>query len=444
MRRRSFIKTVGLATAGVIAAPYILPGGRLFAASGKRRINHVVFFLFGGGLRNQETVDMQYIANQGMSTTGNIMPNMLQGNAPSSNLLYKPWTPILTTPLSSQGTLFQEVSYKSGPTGHFNGHTVAITGNYTETGLDLAVNPLFPTVFEYYRKHNSPAQSAINAWWLSETLGPYVALNYSRHPQYGAQYGANYFSPGTTFFNLGKKYFASIPDFQPDDINKISDIKNFLDANYRHSATDLPGIINTPADKQAIEKFIKDTIAKTYAGTIEWPLPSGITTNNLTGDLVNVAYTWEVLKTFKPELTVINTINSDVCHTDFTNYLGNIYKADYGVGWLWNKIQNDPVLANDTIMICMPEHGRNMAFNGLVDKNGLHAYDHTSDANSRRVFALVVGPSHVVKQGQVIGAQGNSVGESIDVAPTIADILGFHDQVPAGLLPGRVLTEAFV
>src|SRR5207247_1855873 len=127
-------------------------------------------------------------------------------------------------------------------------------------------------------------------WWLSESLGPYVALNYSSHAQYGAAYGANYFSPTTTFFNLGKKYFGNIPDFQPDDINRINEIKTFLDNNYRHSTADLPGIINTPADAQKIEKFIKDTIAKTYAGGMEWPLPNGISTSELTGDLVNVAY----------------------------------------------------------------------------------------------------------------------------------------------------------
>ncbi|MDQ3072760.1 MAG: twin-arginine translocation signal domain-containing protein, partial [Bacteroidota bacterium] len=171
MNRRQFVKTAALATAGVIAAPYILPGGRLFARSGARLANHVVFVLFGGGLRNQETVNRQYLANQGLPTQGNVMPNMLSGAQPGANLVYQKWNPVLPTPLSQQGTLFQEVLYKNGPTGHFNGHTVAMTGAYTETGLNLNVNPDFPTVFEYYRKHSDPSRSAMNAWWLSESLG---------------------------------------------------------------------------------------------------------------------------------------------------------------------------------------------------------------------------------------------------------------------------------
>src|SRR5687767_6989375 len=107
MKRRKFLKTSGLAAAGIIAAPYILPSGRLFAASGVRLVNHVVFVLFAGGIRNQESVKMQYLAGQGLGTTGNVMPNMLNGAQPGSNLVYTPWNPVLATPLSQQGTLFR-------------------------------------------------------------------------------------------------------------------------------------------------------------------------------------------------------------------------------------------------------------------------------------------------------------------------------------------------
>jgi hypothetical protein len=56
MNRRDFIKRAGIATAGAFAAPYILPGGRLFAASGLRKVNHVVFLLFAGGVRNLDSM----------------------------------------------------------------------------------------------------------------------------------------------------------------------------------------------------------------------------------------------------------------------------------------------------------------------------------------------------------------------------------------------------
>jgi hypothetical protein len=66
------------------------------------------------------------------------------------------------------------------------------------------------------------------------------------------------------------------------------------------------------------------------------------------------------------------------------------------------------------------------------------------DYNSRRLFSLIVGPPDKVSQGQSLGSAGSPAAASIDIVPTIAHILGFHDQIPGGLLPGRVLEEAFV
>lgn len=442
MDRRDFIKRAGLTAAGTLVAPYVLPSGRLFARSGARLADHVVFVLFAGGIRNQESVKQQYLVGQGMGTTGNIMPNMLTGNQPSNNLLYTQWAPTLTNSLASQGTLFKEMRYTQGPTGHYNGHTVAMTGNYTETGLNLNINPKFPTVFEYYRKHNSPSQTASKAWWLSEGLGPYPSLNYSRHSSYGAIYGANYLAPQTVFGNLGVQYFADAAAFQPDDVTRLDNVKSFLDANFDLEASDLPGIINTRSDKEEIKDFITGIL--NGSDPVDWPLPAGEPLSSLSGDLINIAAAWKTLDRFKPELTVINTFNLDICHSNFTGYVDFLHKADYGVGWLWDKIQSDPVLGNNTIMICMPEHGRNLSPNSLVDQNGLLAFDHTSDNNSREVFALIAGPTGVVNQGLEVGTAQNPVGESIDIVPTIAHILGFHDDIPPSLLPGRILTEAFV
>ena len=199
MKRRTFIRKAGLATASMFAVPYLLPSGRLFAGTGDRLVNHVVVVLFAGGVRHQESVDHSYLTAQGFPTTGNLLQNMLVGNAPTNNLVYTPWQPILSSPLAKHGTLFKELRYATGPTGHFNGHTAAITGNYTDVSLDLNVNPDYPTVFEYYRKHTDPSRSAINSWWMSEGLGPYPALNYSRNGMYGPMYAANYLRPATTF-----------------------------------------------------------------------------------------------------------------------------------------------------------------------------------------------------------------------------------------------------
>ena len=451
MKRRHFLRNAALTTAGTIGVPYILPTGRLFAATGSRIANHVVFVLFGGGIRQQESVYQQYLTNQNPALpTGNVMRNMLAGAKPNSSIIFEDWQPVLSSPLSAQGTLFKEVLYRTGPTGHFNGHTVAMTGQYTETGLNLNINPEHPTLFEYYRKHSDPAQSAMNAWWISEGLGPYPSLNYSRYPSYGASYGANYLRPASVFGNSGYTQLSSAQTYQPDDVSRISKIKQLLDNNFDKTADSLPGIQNSEADRERIKTFLLDTMDKAVSGTFDFATP-GNDPNLLTGDLINISAAWQVLDEFAPELTVINTINLDVCHTDFSAYINFLHKADYGVGWLWDKIQSHPVLANDTIMICMPEHGRDMNPNNVRDANGLSAFDHSANRdidpqndNPRRLFAMIVGPPDKVVQDQSLGSPFNPVAESIDIVPTIGHILGFKDAIPGGLLPGRVLTEAFV
>ncbi|HRG27698.1 MAG TPA: hypothetical protein PLJ00_07395 [Chitinophagales bacterium] len=442
MNRRKFIKNSLLTTAGMISAPYILPAGTLFRSSGARLANHVVLVVFGGGIRNQESVEQQYLINQGAGPTGNIMRNMLNGASPASNLVYDIWDPVTPSPLVTKGTLFKHMKYASGPTGHFNGHTAVITGNYTPDSLNLYANPATPTLFEYYRKHNDPQKTALNAWWMSIDLGPYVNLNYSLDKLYGSQYGANYLSPQTTFGGLGIDYFSTLNTMHPEELARLNSIKSFLNSNFNRSVTDIPGINNTEDDKQAIQDFVLKVIKGEIP--IEWPLPPGVGFDQLSGDLSNVAISWKVLQQFHPELMVINTTNLDICHTNFSEYISYLHRADYGVGWLWQKIQSDPVLANDTIMICVPEHGRNQVANAIPDANGLFAYDHTGDDNSRSVFSLIVGPPSVVKQNLVVGSEEDPIGETIDIVPTIAHILGFKDSIPSGYLPGNVLEQAFV
>lgn len=48
---------------------------------------------------------------------------------------------------------------------------------------------------------------------------------------------------------------------------------------------------------------------------------------------------------------------------------------------------------------------------------------------AREIFCLVVGPPSVVRQGQVINSL---MGESTEIVPTIASLLGFEDAMPGG------------
>ena len=140
-------------------------------------------------------------------------------------------------------------------------------------------------------------------------------------------------------------------------------------------------------------------------------------------------------KWFKPTLTVVNLSNVDGCHSNFTGYIRNLHIADHAVGHLWNYIQTIPEMAGNTVLIATPECGRNKNPNAIKDEeNDWAAFDH-SDANARRVFTLMAGAG--VDAGLEIGNEDNPVGITTDGVLTIADILGFKNEVlSAGLVSG--------
>lgn len=433
MKRRSFLKKAGLVSAGTVAAPFILPSGRLFAQTMERKVNHVVFCLFAGGLRNIETI---------AQAEGNLMQGTFSGAASTIPGL----DPIPSAPyptlLKNEGTLFPEFRYQEGPTGHFNGHTVALTGVYTNTGLNLRANPQNPTVFEYYLKHNSPAVTSKNAWWVSNALGPYPALNYSAHPSYGALYGANHVAPTSLLSPASFPAIANPKQFQFHEEEKIRNLRSFLNQNFGKEGAAAVGNVNSAADAAQIRDFLAALIQSGQNGGFNQPL--GIDPQYATNDIYTILFAEEVISEFQPELLVVNMTDVDACHQNFTAYCNNLRKADYAVSHLWNHIQNTPGMADDTVLIMVPEHGRNLEGNTVQDVYGRFGIDHTGDPTSREIFCLMMGPSSVINQNQSVGTAVSPVGESIDLVPTVANLLGFDIDIPAGFLPGRVLTEAFV
>jgi hypothetical protein len=433
MERRKFIRNLGLGAAATIGVPYLLPSGRLFASTGARKVNHVVFCMFAGGVRNLESVH---------KADGNLMPYTLKGNEGiSSDIVsgidFVPQNTGLT--LQEQGTLYKEFRMKYGPTGHYGAHATAMTGVYTGENLNINANPQYPTIFELYRKHNSPGMTAKNAWWVSDSLGPYAHLNYSSYVGYGADYGANFIQPGSIISQEGFDNLGNSRVYTNTEEEKINSLRGFCDAHFNSQYNGAANsIVNTEADKKEIESFINQCFTDAAAGQFNdpWSIGQGLYNN----DMRTVQFAEKVIQEFKPELLVVNMQGVDVAHDDFTEYANNLQKADYALGHLWNTIQSTPGMAEDTILIAMPEHGRNLEGNGLYDAYGRQALDHTNDVMSREIFALVLGPNGVVVQDQVFA---NEKGESIDIVPTIANVLGFDNDIPGGLLNGNVLTESF-
>ena len=151
----------------------------------------------------------------------------------------------------------------------------------------------------------------------------------------------------------------------------VDQMRVFLNHNFLQNGGEIPHLNNTEEEKEDIKQFIKTTFERKASNQIAFP---PVTDN---GDLSTVGYATEVLRWFKPKLTVINMSAVDSCHRNYTGYLQSLHRAVHAVGFLWNYIQNEiPEMADNTIIMAMPEHGRNYNSNVLLDENDWEAFDH--------------------------------------------------------------------
>jgi len=445
MKRRTFLKKASLTTGAAIGMPYILPSGRLFAQTNTSTADHVVLVLFAGGIRHQESILQRYLADsQGLDIEGNIMYNMLSGTPPDLKIVYgtntpdgqpggQPIAPILETPLQLQGTLFRESRFSAGGTGHFTGLSTGMSGHYGVT-QGLRQRPAHPTIFEYVRRYMGA--KATDTWFIGNGIRNSVPLlNYSAHPDFGSQYGGNFFAPNITFGETGEEYLKGFRIYHPEEeLTPIQELRTFLNQNFMQTGGSIPNLNNTEEEKEDIKNFIKTTFERKENGQIAFP------TVNDNGDLNTVAYTAEVLRYFKPKVTVVNMNAVDSCHSSYTNYLKALHRGDHAVGFLWNYIQTQiPEMADNTALIVMPEHGRNYNPNGIIDQNDWLAFDHDGDANSRRIFTMMAGPG--IDANLQLGTWDGPIGDASDIVPTIAEILGIkNDVMSRGLLHGGAMS----
>ena len=441
INRREFLKKSGLAAAGLAAAPYILPSGRLFAPTGNRSSEHVVMVMFAGGVRQQESVLKRYVDDsQGEPYPGNIMYNMLSGDPPEAKIVYgtgpggiNPIPAILSTPLSAQGTLFAEVTALSA--GHYGGLNSLIQGS-TVTTQGLKQRPVNPTLFEYLRRHGG--YNATDVWFVGNGIGGSTPLlNHSAHPDYGAAYAGNFFAPTVTFGSTGADFLADAKVYHPEnELAPMYKLKTFLDLQFQSlMATAGTGNLgNTEDERQSIKLFMETMHEKVENGTLDLP---PVTDN---GDLYTMAFAVEVLKWFKPAFMCVNLSAVDTCHSNFSGYLANLHRADHAVGHLWKSIEEIDGLAGATTLLCTPECGRNLQPNNIIDTNNWYAYDH-SDQNATRIFTLMAGPS--VPAGQIVGGEGNPIGLASDTMMTVADLLGVMPEVQAAGMTVSGTTSLF-
>lgn len=125
-----------------------------------------------------------------------------------------------------------------------------------------------------------------------------------------------------------------------------------------------------------------------------------------------------------PSLALINLKDVDYMghNGTFDDYVNAIMRADSLAYDLWEKIQSDSVYEEKTLLIVTTDHGRNP---NTVTKHG------GPDHSNRHVLFLALGPD--IKEGVEVTARG----DLMDIASTVAELLGF--DMPYS--EGRILHE---
>jgi uncharacterized protein (DUF1501 family) len=369
LTRRGLLKrgAVG-AAAAAFGAPFFV-NRRLYAGPTPYQTQYVVYVMYSGGVRTMET----------WGTPSNI-PRM--------------------SGLKSLGALHTGVIAPSN--GHDQAKLANISGSKTRTYDRRNYRNDNPTIYEYFRK--SLGIPASECWAISESAGVNAYLNYSKHPSYGAKYGANFVTPDVFRSNFRDvlKRFATIQTEPAQTASQVDDLRASLDKALLANVVDVP-IGNTDAERGKITNFLMSHAASGYSGS---------------SDQQALKIATDVIDAFHPRLLGITLMTHDVGHGGIAPYVTAIQQSDALVGTLWDHIQTagNP-MKDKTTMVVVPEHGRDAAQNA---QGGL---DHNvySDATTKYVSLFAIGPD--IKQN--VDLTSTYPGwQAMSLVPTLGKLMG--------------------
>jgi hypothetical protein len=379
LRRRELLRMAGVAGMSLAATSLLGSAADAFAApespkpdpkASAFKTKHVILLAFAGGVRAREVIG-----------TNSAAPNLMK--------------------IADKGAVLNSV--KAANLGHYGAALAIFTGCPDAQGIRENDRGGSPTIFEYLRKDAGlPADQV----WLSTTQGAQtINFAYSKNNDYGAKYGANLIGTDGLFNAEFRDLISGFGNVSlPTDAEEkqIADLSKALDPTFIAGAKDR-SFANDPETALRIQRYILEELKGDTAGL----------TGPGAGDAKAIRVARNLLRLFKPKVIAIVLQNADVAHGSYNAYVDVIRRNDQEVGSLWQSVQQDPELRDSTSIFVLPEFGRD---HNLNERNGLDHGDGSEDLH--RVFCIAAGPDF--KQGKAL----TGAAESIDVCPTIAQMLG--------------------
>jgi hypothetical protein len=369
LRRREALRALA-----ACMADWWLPR-QLFAqrtAAARPRDRRVIVVTFGGGVRYEDTLAREGWVN----------------------------IPHLASDLVPQGLVYP-VARHEGLTGHFNSTGALVTGTRQNVDAYGSEPPVTPTIFELFRKERAlPPEEA----WLIATNKSFGLMGGSRLRSFGDPYSANVVLPKQMLISTIKAAVSTNAGPGVEDRRALAErMMVALDEGYEGFGW------RVYESNRVLSADVKASLGKSLLAYFNDPA------SPTSGDELTFFMAKEIMNRFAPSLLVVNFWDIDIAHYGaYSLYLEAIRRTDRLVHELWQHAQASPQYRDRTTLLVVPEMGRDsdVAGNGFANHR-------SGDESCRRVWLVAVGA------GVPRGAGTERPIRTLDVAPTVAEMLGF-------------------
>ena len=343
----------------------------------------------GGGVRRRETIEPEHT-----------------------------YAPFFRHVLAPEGTLFTQMELarsEAVTTSHGEGTLYLLTGKYggfvNSGGWKDRFESKVPTLFEYLRK--SFAIKDYETLLINgEDRTTEEFFSFSNHHLFGVNYRCQILSLYRfKVYRLRQEIKAGY--YQGQELRqKTRELQKLERLDYRNQG----GYVYSPQLMQFWEEWYQ------YYGD------SGLV--NPRGDRVLTELAVWALKRLRPKFLMVNYNDPDYVHWGFpAHYTNGIAIIDRGIQRLYETVSADGEYRDQTIFCIVPDCGRDS--NQFLSVPYQH---HFNSPSAHEIFALFVGAG--IKRKQIVERKVSQ----IDVAPTLAELMGFK----ADYAEGKMLEEVFV
>ena len=386
MNRRAFLRRAW--TAGALA--WLMPSGAACAAAAEaatlpRLRRKLIVVQFGGGVRNSETItDPQHR-----------------------------YVPRLWNELVPRGTLCSNMRVE-GQVVHPNSTGSMMTGHWEWADLDWEKPLAHPTMFEIYRRITGASDLKAWAFVYASILAKATESSASG---FGPGFAANVVTPPTIPREAAERMDRLLREAAAAGSNEAQSAAAGACASLARSASgiSLAGLRSDAA---------RQLIAHQYAA---WKKGTGSTSH----DAFLADGALACMKEHAPDVLAVCFGEIDCAHYGaWSRYVEAIVRTDALTGRLWQAVQTLDEYRDRTLMLILPDHGRE-----LDESGGLGFVHHSDfytgrdvDEGCRRVWMLALGPGMPA---------GRTVTEPIPITTVAATALEY-----LGLQPSRGAAES--